>query len=165
MMRLLDRLGKGLGMVLLAGTVVCGLSLAVLMVAEIILRYWLQLPFLGIEEVAVLLGLWLYFLSAAYVTREDAHIRGGVAEIIIRRPVLLKKVRLAGTIICLLGALVFSHYAVNYSLFTFSTGRTSSYLHWPIGFWVASMATGFLITVFYLLLQIIRQFRQLREVG
>jgi len=163
MSALLRKLELGLGHILEAGMVICGLSLALLMVAEVILRYWLELPFLGIEEVTVLLGLWLYFLSAAYVTREDAHIRGGIAELVIRNPVLLDGVRFTGTIVCLLASCVFFYYAVTYALFTISTNRASSYLRWPTGFWVASMAVGFVFIVLYFLLQAIRQWRHLRR--
>ena len=44
--------------------IMVGFALAFLMVTEIVLRYWLETPFLGIEETSVLLGLWLYFLGA-----------------------------------------------------------------------------------------------------
>ena len=39
------------------------LALAGLMVVQVILRYVFVAPFLGFEEVTVLLGLWIYFLG------------------------------------------------------------------------------------------------------
>ena len=137
------------------------LSLALLMVVQIILRYGLEEPFLGIEETSVLLGLWFYFLGAAYVTREEAHIRGGVAGLVIKNPKTLAAIRLIGTLLCIAAIAMFTYYAYKYAAFTLKIGRNSSYLEWPTILWVASMLFGFIMMAFYFVLDAYRQSRAL----
>lgn len=146
-----------LASILRASMIIAGLLLAFIMVIQIVLRYWIEAPFLGIEEVSVLFGLWLYFLSAAYVTREDSHIKGGIAELLIKNTRSRAGLRLAGTIICLLASIVFAYFAGKYALFTYSTTRASTYLGWHTGIWVTSMVIGFGLMVFYFLVQAILQ--------
>lgn len=136
-----------------------GLGLPFLMVAQVVMRYWLELPFLGIEEVSVLLGLWLYFLGAAYATRLDAHIKGGIADVVLRTERTRRAVRFLGSVICLVASGVFVKFAADYAAFVLSTNRTSTYLHWHTGIWVASMLAGFVLIILYLTLQAVRQWR------
>jgi TRAP-type C4-dicarboxylate transport system permease small subunit len=146
-----------------AAIITVALALAFLMVVQIVLRYGLEMPFLGIEETSVLLGLWLYFLGAVYVTREEAHIKGGIASLVIRNPIKLAWLRLVGTLLCLVSTCVFSYYAYKYAAFTFNIGRKSSYLSWPTILWVASMLFGFVMMLLYFTLQGIRQWRAIRS--
>ena len=158
----LAKVEEGFAWLQRAAIIVVGLGLAFLMVVQIVLRYGLEKPFLGIEETSVLLGLWLYFLGAAYVTRQEAHIKGGVASLVIKNPVTLEWIRLVGTLLCLAATCIFTYYAYNYAAFTFNIGRKSTYLSWPAIIWVASMLFGFVMMLFYFVLQAIRQWRAIR---
>ena len=158
----LSRAEAGLAWVQRAAMIVVSLSLAFLMVTQIVLRYGLEKPFLGIEETSVLLGLWLYFLGAAYVTRQEDHIRGGVASLVIKDKRSLARVRLAGTVLCIAATCLFTYYAYKYSAFTMKIGRKSSYLSWPSILWVSSMLSGFAMMLLYFTLQGLRQWRAIR---
>ena len=155
----------GIAWIQRAAMIVVGLSLAFLMVTQIVLRYGLEKPFLGIEETSVLLGLWLYFLGAAYVTREEDHIRGGVASLVIKNPTTLGWVRLVGTVLCIAATCLFTYYAYKYAAFTMKIGRKSSYLSWPSILWVSSMLFGFVMMVFYFCLQALRQWQAIKADG
>ncbi len=160
---ILSKLDAVVGAILKAALIFVGLALAFLMVTQIVLRYWLMLPFLGIEEISVLLGLWLYFLGAALVTRENTHIKGGMADLVIKNPVVLEAVRFGGTLICLASSCFFAYIAVGYAQFMMSTNRTSAYLQWPTSIWVISMAVGFVLVAVYFLVHSVRQWRQMRQ--
>ena len=139
-----------------------GLALALLMVLQTVLRYGLEEPFLGIEETAVLLGLWFYFLGLSYATRSDAQIKGGVAALVIKNPQRLSALRLAGTLVSLAIGVVFTGYAAHYWLAVHDSGRESTYMGWPKTLWVASMVVGFVLMTTYLALQALREWRSLR---
>lgn len=160
-----DRVEGALAATLRALCVTAALSLAFLMIAQVIMRYWLEKPFLGIEETAVLLGLWTYFLGAAYVTRLDEHMRGGVAALIFRRPRALAVVHFFGTFICLAVTLVFSYHFTQYAIFIIQSHRKSSYLGWPTGYWVSSLWLGLILMSCYFALHLLRQWRAMPRRG
>ncbi|WP_315980730.1 TRAP transporter small permease subunit [Aliamphritea spongicola] len=139
-----------------------GLMLAVLMFAQVIMRYVLESPFTGIEEASILLAVWVYFLGMGYATRQHDHIHGGILSLVVKDPYKTQLFRLFGSLICMLAACVFGYFACKYALKEIDRGRLSINLRWPRGIWSASMIVGFAMMVGYFLLNAIGQIRQLR---
>ena len=134
-----------------------GLCLAALMFAQVLLRYVFASPFVGIEEVALLFGAWFYFLGIAYVTRNGEHIHGGILTMVVSSRNAIRAVRLAMTLLGFAACAIFGYYAINYALFEIQTGRQSSYMRWPKGWWSASLIFGFIGTAVYMVLQAANQ--------
>ena len=139
-----------------------GVCLAVLMFAQVVLRYVFASPFVGIEELSLLFGAWFYFLGVAYVTRNGEHIHGGVLTMVTKSRNAVRLVRLVMTLLGIAACAVFGYYAIRYALFEIRTGRLSSYMRWPKGWWSASLIIGFSATAIYMVLQAINQFVDLR---
>ncbi|WP_109314523.1 TRAP transporter small permease [Pseudovibrio ascidiaceicola] len=142
---------------LYAGMVLMGIGLATIMFVQVLLRYVFALPFVGIEELALLMGAWFYFLGLAYVTRNGEHIHGGIVTLLIKSPTKIQSIRLLMTLVSIAACLVFGYYAGKYAFFEIERGRASSYMRWPKGLWSASMIIGFAGTIIYLALQAINQ--------
>ncbi|WP_299177661.1 TRAP transporter small permease [uncultured Neptuniibacter sp.] len=140
-----------------------GLGLALLMFAQVIMRYVLQSPFNGIEEAAILLAVWIYFLGMGYATREREHIHGGIVSLVVKDPFKVNMIRFVGSITCMIAAIIFGYFACKYALKEIDRGRVSINLRWPRGFWSASMIVGFAMMVGYFLLETINEFRDLRR--
>jgi len=143
-------------MMFLAGT-----GLALLMFGQIIMRYVLESPFTGIEEAAVLLGVWIYFLGMGYATREREHIHGGIVSLIVADPYKIVLIRLSGSLISMVAACIFGYFACKYAIFVLEKGRMSINLQWPRGLWSGSMIVGFAMMVGYFLLESINEYREL----
>lgn len=141
------------------------MALALLMVVTVIMRYGIDNPFLAIEEASVLLGLWLYFTGAAYVTAKRSHICGGALHLLVKTDQGLRWVKLMTSLICLGITLVILTYAAKYGWFTFDKGRKSTYLQWPKWIWVFSMVFGFASMVLFLIMQTLRDYRAVRTRG
>ena len=142
--------------------IVFGLCLAVLMFTQVLLRYVFASPFVGIEELSLLFGAWFYFLGVAYVTRNGEHIHGGILTMVVKKQNTVRAVRLLMTLLSIAACAVFGYYAIKYALFEIGTGRLSSYMRWPKGWWSASLIFGFVGTVAYMVLQGLNQFLDLR---
>lgn len=134
-----------------------GLCLAALMFAQVVLRYVFASPFVGIEELSLLFGAWFYFLGIAYVTRNGEHIHGGILTMVVASRNAVRAVRLAMTLLGIAACALFGYYAINYALFEIQTGRLSSYMRWPKGWWSASLIFGFVGTAAYMVLQAVNQ--------
>jgi len=50
---------------------------------QVITRYVLQVPVMGLEETMLYPTLWLYILGAVNASRENTHIRANVLEIFL----------------------------------------------------------------------------------
>ncbi|MDX2370059.1 MAG: TRAP transporter small permease [Colwellia sp.] len=136
-----------------------GLGLAILMFAQVIMRYVLESPFAGIEEAAILMAVWVYFLGMGYATKERAHIHGGIVSLVVSDPFKIEMLRFIVSIICTIAACIFGYYATKYGLFVIEKGRMSLYLQWPKGLWSGSMIFGFAMMIFYFLLQTVKDYR------
>jgi|SRR5690606_25231103 len=137
------------------------IALGLLMAAQVFMRYVISAPFLGIEELAPLLALWVYFLGMAYCSRERDHIEGGMMTLVIRNPRILLVIRLLGSILVLVAVLFFLSFAWDYSAFNYSVGRRSAYMRLPKTIWDMSMITGLVLMAFYGMLQILAEGRAL----
>lgn len=135
-----------------------GLGLAILMFAQVIMRYVLESPFAGIEEAAILMAVWVYFLGMGYATKERAHIHGGIVSLVVSDPFKIEMLRFIVSIICTIAACIFGYYATKYGLFVIEKGRMSLYLQWPKGLWSGSMIFGFAMMIFYFLLQTVKDY-------
>ncbi|WP_172327183.1 TRAP transporter small permease [Mangrovicoccus sp. HB161399] len=140
-----------------------GLALAGLMFAQVLLRYVFQSPFVGIEEIALLFGVWIYFLGMAYVTRQGEHIQGGILTLVIRDARSIQAIRIAVTAISIAAAAVLGWYAIQYSLFEIEKGRMSPFMRWPRWLWSSSLVAGFGGMILYLVLQFANQVIALRN--
>ena len=65
------------------------------------------------------------------------------------------------TVLGIIACAVFGYYAIRYALFEIQTGRLSSYMRWPKGWWSASLIFGFTGTAAYMVLQAVNQFADL----
>ena len=134
------------------------LALAGLMVFQIIMRYVFVAPFLGFEEVTVLLGLWIYFLGLVHVTRTREHISSGVVQLFLESATARKALEVFKLALCTLGTAIFLYFSALYWLKTAESGRSSTYLSWPTTLWISSMVFGFAVATLLFVVQLWRAF-------
>ncbi len=144
------------------GIIFFGLCLTTLMFAQVLLRYVFASSFVGIEEVSLLLGAWFYFLGMAYVTRNGEHIHGGILTMLVKNGNTVRAVRIFVSFLSIAACIVFGYFATKYALFEIQTGRLSSYMRWPKGWWSASLIVGFAGTSVYLVMQVVNQIADLK---
>lgn len=152
---------RGLAWLMRATMFTALIALGLLMAAQVFMRYVISAPFLGIQELAPLLAVWVYFLGMAYCSRERDHIEGGMMILVIKNPRALLTFRLIGSIAILVTLIVFFEFAWGYASFNYSIGRKSTYLRLPNVLWDASMLIGLGMMTLYAALQIIAEFRAL----
>ncbi|WP_293572967.1 TRAP transporter small permease [Phaeobacter sp.] len=137
------------------------IALGLLMAAQVFMRYAIASPFLGIEELAPMLALWIYFIGMAYCTRERDHIEGGVLTLLTQNRKTLLSVRLFGTLCCLVTVVVFAWFAWDFAAYNLSLNRKSTYMRLPKYIWDFSMVSGFVLMICYLVLQAFLEARAL----
>lgn len=135
------------------------------MFGQVLLRYVFNSAFVGIEEMALLFGAWVYFPGMAYVTRQGEHIHGGILTLVVKSARAIQSARLTMTILSIIACIIFGYFAIRYVFFEIEKGRLSSYLRWPKGLWSFSLVVGFSGTILALVMQAFNQFVGIREGG
>ncbi|GAB5436316.1 TRAP transporter small permease [Falsiruegeria mediterranea] len=137
------------------------LYLGLLMAAQVFMRYVIASPFLGIEELAPILALWIYFIGMAYCTRERDHIQGGVLTLVTQNPRTVLSVHLFGTLVSLVTVAVFAWFAWDFAAYNLSLNRKSTYMRLPKYILDFSIVSGFALVILYLALQTFLEARAL----
>ena len=92
---------------------------------QVITRYLLQIPVMGLEETMLYPTLWLYILGSVNASRENTHIRANVLEIFITTERAHKILAIVGEIISLIVGLWLLSWAWEYTQYAWRVWRES----------------------------------------
>lgn len=130
--------------------------MTVLMFVEITARYIFGSSFIWIEELTRYLFIWLTFISAAYVTATQSHIRVDAALSIFPKAALpaIKKI---GLLIWLVFAAGITYVGFNYSLTMLDVGGKSPSLGLAKGIVYLGIPIGYLLMTIRLIIRIAKR--------
>lgn len=151
----MDRLAKYL-LTTLIGIVALG------QFVQVITRYVLQVPVMGLEETMLYPTLWLYILGAVNASRENTHIRANVLEIFIKSPRGHAVLAIVGEVISLIVGLWLLSWAWDYTQYAWRTWRESPTLYIPTFYADIALLTGLALMMLYTTLHLLRHIRGLR---
>lgn len=118
---------------------------------EVVLRYVFQHPILGTDEIAILLGIWIYFFGAAEATRTKTNIEGGLVGSVITRRSYIKWINRVVPLVTVAVCLLFCYFAAVYSIWLIENNVTYTAIVFPKIYGEVSMLLGaVLITVYFL---------------
>lgn len=132
---------------------------------QIILRYVFQHPLLGLEEIALLVVLWLWFFSMASASEKGFHISGGLP---VTRQSIQDIMQVVYPFICFIVTLAFCYLAYQYCQFVVKEGIASVALRVPWIYTVLGVFLGLVLNAVYLIWEAVaklRVFRQARQGG
>ncbi len=125
------------------------LILTGMMAVSVFLRYVLDLALPAIEELSILVGLWLYFISMVVVTRERGHLTGGILDLFNLSPRYQAWIKCFNDVVGLAVICCFGFYAIKYFFFVAKINRVSTNLAWPTTIWVSAAIVGFTLMAAY----------------
>lgn len=133
----------------------CLSSLVILVVAQIILRYVLKLPLLGIEEVMTYPIIWLFMIGGASASLHDEHIECGMLESFVSSPKILSMFNLIKYIFTVLISGVVCAYTFQMAQYSLKIWKISGTLYIPMFYAEVAMFVGmalmFIYSIFHLL--------------
>lgn len=139
---LIDKIGTML--IVLGGSL---FTLAV--VTQVMLRYVFKAPLFGIEEFAVLIAIWVYFIGAAYATKLDSHIQGDLAERLFREARHKAVVKAITWSLSLGACLLFIYHGSKYCIWVYAAGEKTPGLWWPRIYSISSIFFGAVFMIIY----------------
>lgn len=132
---------------------------------QVITRYVLQIPVMGLEETMLYPTLWLYIFGAVNASREDTHIRANVLEIAIKSERGHTILAIIGEIISLIVGLWLLSWAWDFTRYAWRVWKESPTLYIPTFYSDVALVVGLGLMMLYTAMHLVRHINALRGQG
>lgn len=154
-------LWRGLELLQKAVLILSSLFVALIMCAQVLMRYVFKSDLYGMEEIIIIVAFWLYFLGSSYGVFEKSHVRADIIPQLLPetpRRLLSLAVQATMTALCLL----FSWWGFDFV--GYSLQEMPRTLIWaiPLAVGQSSVLAGYLIMSFYSVIYLAEEFLDVR---
>ena len=134
--------------------VTCALF-SVVVIVQIVVRYFLLVPLHGLEEIAVYAAVWTYFIGGAYGAYERTHISASLIEMLASGEGLRDWIKVMANAITVVVAVWATVWTFQYFQWSLRLQPRSLELQAPL-YWVhASMFVGLGLMAFYFAIELV----------
>lgn len=98
---------------------------------QVITRYVLEIPVMGMEELMMYPILWLYMLGAVNASRENTHIRANVLDVFIKSPRKLAIFAILADVLSIIVLLWLTYWAWDFTRYIIKVWKESPTLYLP----------------------------------
>ncbi|MFD3189901.1 TRAP transporter small permease [Sedimentitalea sp. HM32M-2] len=130
---------------------------------QVITRYVLQVPVMGLEETMAYPTLWLYILGAVNASREDNHIRANVLEIFLDTTRAHTILAIIGEVISLIVGLWLLSWAWDFTRYAWRVWKESPTLYIPTFYSDVALTVGLALMMLYTASHLWRHLKSLRR--
>ena len=106
-------------------------TVAIMEFYQVIMRYILELPVMGLEELLVYPTLWLYFLGSVNASREDTQIKANVLDVFLKTEKAKMIVRVIADLLSVIVASWLTFWAWDYFRYALRVWKESPTLYIP----------------------------------
>ena len=132
---------------------------------QVITRYVLQIPVMGLEETMLYPTLWLYILGAVNASRENSHIRANVLEIFLKTPRQHAVLTVIGEVLSLVVGIWLTTWAWDFTRYSWRVWKESPTLYIPTFWSDVALFIGMVLMMLYTASHLIRHVRDLASGG
>lgn len=140
---------------------ISGMLVVIGVFLQVLLRYVFHSPFLGIEEITLIVVSWFYLIGASYSVHEGIFIKAEVLPIFVKNQLLLKRLKVATTFLSIVAVAVLGYLAFVYFLWAAGARVTTMMLMWPINYSTAALVVGSGLMVLHLIIQMWREVKDI----
>lgn len=159
----LSRVGKALVRAQYAVSAVVAIFLVLLIVGEVILRYALKAPLMGIEELMLVPTIWLYMLGGANASYERSHIECGILTLYMKKEKTICIFQLFKTGISMLLLFWLTYWGWHYLTYSLRLGKVSDLLYIPMVICEGAMFVGYLLMSIYAVRDVVQAIGTFRD--
>ncbi|MPV85183.1 TRAP transporter small permease [Ostreibacterium oceani] len=131
--------------------------------SQVITRYVLEVPVMGMEELIMYPILWLYMLGAVNASRENTHIRANVLDVFIKSPRKQNILAIISDVISIIVLLWLIYWAWDFTQYILRIWKESPTLYLPTFYADISLLLCLLLMTLFTLLHIARSVRNIRR--
>jgi TRAP-type C4-dicarboxylate transport system permease small subunit len=135
------------------------LSLTVLVVIQVVLRYVFKTPLMGIEELMLFPTIWLYMLGGANASQQRNHIDCGVLSVYIKRPKTMMLFEIVRSAISVLICSWLMYWAYWFFMYSLKLWKVSDLLYIPMFLGESAIFIGLILMFFFAVHELIDQIK------
>ncbi|MGM0395698.1 MAG: TRAP transporter small permease [Bacillota bacterium] len=154
--RSMDILGKVQEII----TMILAITLPVLVVIQVLLRYVFQVPLMGIEELMLFPIIWLYMIGGANASRTQNHIECGILTLYVKKSGSRAIFNIVRITISLLVSLWLTYWSYWYFTYSLGVWKYSPLLRLPMFFAESAVFVGLVLMTFYTLLELLDVYKR-----
>ncbi|WP_027857147.1 TRAP transporter small permease [Marinobacterium jannaschii] len=128
---------------------------------QVITRYVLEVPVMGLEESLLYPTLWLYVLGAVNASRENTHIRANVLEIFLKTKRQLVLLAIVGEVISLAVGGWLTYWAWDFTKYSLRVWKESPTLYIPTFYVDVALLSGLVLMMLYTAWHLVKHIRSL----
>lgn len=130
---------------------------------QVITRYVLEIPVMGLEESLLYPTMWLYMLGAVNASRENTHIRANVLEIFLKTPRQHTILAIIGELCSLVIGCWLTYWAWDFIQYSWRVWKESPTLYIPTFYVDVSLLLGLIAMMLYTLGHLIKHIKVLNN--
>ncbi|WP_370278953.1 TRAP transporter small permease [Pontibacterium sp.] len=128
---------------------------------QVITRYVLEVPVMGLEESLLYPTMWLYLLGAVNASRENTHIRANVLEIFLSTRRAHTLLAIIGEVISLVVGCWLTYWAWRFTKYSLRVWKESPTLYIPTFYVDVALITGLVLMMLYTAYHLLGHIREL----
>ncbi|MEJ2058082.1 MAG: TRAP transporter small permease subunit [Desulfofustis sp.] len=128
---------------------------------QVVMRYILELPVMGLEELLVYPTLWLYFLGSVNASREDSQIKANVLDVFLKTDRAKLIVRVIADLLSLIIAGWLTFWAFDYFRYALRVWKESPTLYIPTFYAECALFIGLVLMTCYAAWYLVKNARRL----
>ncbi|KUK86622.1 MAG: Tripartite ATP-independent periplasmic transporter DctQ component [Synergistales bacterium 58_81] len=140
--------------------IISSMAILTLVLVQVLLRYVFVMPLMGVEEVATMVGFWLYFMGASWGTAERSHIKADLMQAAIKDPRKLIWVKVLTSTACVILSAMMIYWGWGYTVWGYTRMQLSPTLMIPMIYSQVSIFTGAILMFFYFCVELVDYFLQ-----
>jgi len=148
-----------------AALIFVSLTLVGVMVFETFLRYFLNSPIWGWEELAIISSIWLYMIGAALAAYEGVHLKTDIMSLWVKNQRSLSIIRVLTALISLVMAGFMAYWSSSLLLWGLEQGQTTPVFGIPYVVAQGSLFVAGIMISIYFLRDLLRQAADILCIG
>lgn len=138
---------------------ICAIALPLIICYQVVLRYVLKAPLMGIEELMTFFIIWLYMMGGSVASEQRCHIECGILTLYIKKEKTMRIFKCFKALLSLVVCFWLTRWAFWYFQYSLKLWKTSDILHIPMFFGESSMFVGLAFMLFFSVLELIDYIR------
>lgn len=130
---------------------------------QVITRYVLEIPVMGMEELMMYPILWLYMLGAVNASRENSHIRANVLDVFIKSRRKLAVVAIIADVVSIVVLLWLTYWAWDFTRYIIKVWKESPTLYLPTFYADISLIICLILMTLFTAWHIARLIKNLKQ--
>ena len=127
---------------------------------QVVMRYILEIPVMGLEELLVYPTLWLYFLGSVNASREDTQIKANVLDVFLKTERSKLTVRVIADALGVVVSFWLTYWAWDYFRYAWRVWKESPTLYVPTFYAECSLFIGLVLMTMYASFYLVKNFRK-----